>query len=124
MFFYQPKSYVIQNYCADISKILVGLSYVEKGDDVMYSTYNQNQISKMFYDWLEASEAGEPNELYDDIEPMLYGTHIESDQYEYTFHSESYDIWKTMTEIPTEDENEDEEVYQMYFDILKDELDF
>lgn len=121
--FFQPKpTYVVHNYCSDISKILVGLSYVEKGDDLLYSTYNPNQISKMFYGWLEEDEAG--NELFEDIEPMLYGTHIESDYYEYAFHSESYDIWKTMTEIPTEDFEEDEAIYQMYHDILRDGLEF
>jgi hypothetical protein len=91
---------------------LTELTFVENDDDEAYSAYTPYSISRLMYgaDFDDDDEHDDS----DYIDSMLYGTHIEN---EYFFHCESYDVWKTLTEMPRETVF-DEEIYQIYYSVL------
>jgi hypothetical protein len=110
------KRAAITNYCYDISKVLTGLTVVENDDDEAYSTYTPYSISQLMYGADCDDEEDQHDNDSDYIDSMLYGTHVE---HEYSFHWESYDVWKTLTEVPRNEETAvDEAIYQIYYNVL------
>lgn len=112
------KRAAITNYCYDISKILTGLTVVENDDDdddEAYSAYTPYSISRLMYG-ADCDDEDHHDNDSDYIDSMLYGTHVEN---EYSFHCESYDVWKTLTEVPNNEEPVfDDEIYQIYYNVL------